>query len=83
MAFTLIKYRVRVELDDGKTNMSTIVEENLGGYPGLFVNPQTGVEDPVRYTHIAFLESGAEEVTIDGDPFVVMHMHNILAYITD
>ncbi len=83
MAFTLIKYRVRVELDDGKTNMGTIVEENLGGYPGLFVNSQTGVEDPVRYTHIAFLESGAEEVTIDGNPFVVMHMHNILAYITD
>lgn len=82
MAFTLIKYRVRVQLDEGKTNMGTIVEENLGGYPGLFVNPQSGVEDPVRYTHIAFLESGAEEVTIDGDPFVVMHMHNILAYIT-
>ena len=24
----------------------------------------------------------AEAVTVDGDPFVVMHMHNILAYIT-
>ncbi len=83
MAFTLIKFRVRVELDEGKTNMGTIVEENLGGYPGLHESPQTGVEDPVNHTHIAFLESGAEPVTVDGDPFVVMHMHNILAYITD
>ncbi len=82
MAFHLLKFRVRVELDDGKTNMGTIVDENLGGYPGLFTSPQTGVDDPVRQTHIAFLESGAEPVTIDGDPFVVMHMHNILAYIT-
>ncbi len=82
MAFTLLKYRVRVELDAGKTNMGTIVEENLGGYPGLYIEPQSGVNDPVRHTHIAFLESGAEPVTIGGDPFVVMHMHNILAYIT-
>lgn len=83
MAFTLIKYRVRVELDEGKTNMGTIVEANLGGYPGLHTEPQTGVEDPVSHTHIAFLESGAQACTIDGEPFVVMHMHNILAYITD
>ena len=83
MAFTLLKFRVRVKLDDGKTNMGTIVEENLGGYPGLFVSPPFGEGDPVNHTHIAFLESGAEPVTIGGDPFVVMHMHNILAYITD
>ncbi len=82
MAFNLLKFRVRVELDAGKTNMGTIVEENLGGYPGLFVNPPFGPDDPVNHTHIAFLESGAEAVTIGGDPFVVMHMHNILAYIT-
>ena len=82
MAFHLLKFRVRVELDEGKTNMGTIVEANLGGYPGLHVEPQTGVEDPVSHTHIAFLESGAEPVTVGGDPFVVMHMHNILAYIT-
>ncbi len=83
MAFTLLKFRVRVELDAGKTNMGTIVEENLGGYPGLFVNPQTGVEAPVRYTHIVFLKEGAEEIEVDGETFVVMHMHNILAYISD
>jgi len=81
MAFHLLKYRVRVQLDAGKTNMGIIVEYNLGGYPGLHTAPQTGVGDPENYTHIAFLESGAEPVTIGGDPFVVMHMHNILAYI--
>jgi hypothetical protein len=82
MAFHLLKYRVRVQLDAGKTNMGTIVESNLGGWPGLYTEPQAGVGNPDSYTHIAFLESGAEVVTIDGDPFVVMHMHNILAYIT-
>ena len=83
MAFTLLKYRVRVELDDGKNNMGEIVEENLGGYPGLFTAPQTGVEDPVRHTHILFVKEGAEEVEVGGETFVVMHMHNILAYIED
>ena len=63
--------------------MGTIVEENLGGYPGLYTEPQTGVEDPVSHAHIAFLESGAESVIIGGDSFVVMHVHNILADITD
>ena len=81
MAFHLLEYRVRVQLDSGKTNMGTIVEYNLGGWPGLFTAPQVGVGDPDIHTHIAFLESGAEPVTIGGDPFVVMHMHNILAYI--
>ena len=81
MAFHLLEYRVRVELDAGKTNMGTIVEENLDGWPGLRTGPQVGESEPVNHTHIAFLESGAEAITVGGDPFVVMHMHNILAYI--
>ena len=82
MAFTLLKFRLRVQLDEGKTNMGTIVEHNLGGYPGLFVNPPIGLNDPEIHTHIAFLESGAEAVTVDGDPFIVMHIDNVLAYLT-
>lgn len=87
MAFHLLKFRVRVELDDGKTNMGTIVEENLGSWPGLVENhpsgdPEIPDDPPTIHNHIAFLESGAEVVTVGGDPFVVMHMHNILAYIT-
>ena len=89
MAFTLLPFRVRVTLDEGKTNMGVVVEHNLLGYPGLTSpaeppeNPEEEAGDPIFHDHIAFLENGAEEVTIDGDSFVVMHMHNILAYITD
>lgn len=86
MAFHLLKFRVRVELDDGKTNMGTIVEKNLGGWASLTEtnpsgDPEIPDDPPTHHDHIAFLESGAEAVTIDGEPFVVMHMHNILAYI--
>ena len=87
MAFTLLPFRVRVVLDDGKTNMGTIVEHQLSGYPGLVENhpsgdPEVPDDPPTYHAHIAFLESGAEGVTIGGEQFVVMHMHNILAYIT-
>ena len=88
MAFKLLPFRVRVELDDGKTNMGTIVEHNLQGYKGLTTpnpsgDPEIPDDPPTFHTHIAFLESGAEAVTVDGDPFVVMHRHNILAYMTE
>lgn len=78
-----------VTLDEGKTNMGVIVEHNLMSYPGLITQPEIPEDpeepmgEPVVHSHIAFLENGAEEVTIGGNPFVVMHMHNILAYLED
>jgi len=86
MAFTLLPFRVRVELDAGKTNMGTVVEHTLRGYPGLIEAHPSGDPDvpddpPTIHTHVAFLESGAEAVTVDGNPFVVMHIRNVLAYI--
>ncbi len=86
MAFTLLPFRVRVELDADKTNMGTIVEHKLDGYKGLTTSNPSGDPDipddpPTFHTHISFLESGAEAVTIGGEPFVVMHRHNILAYL--
>ena len=89
MALTLLPFRVLVTLDEGKTNMGVIVEHNLMSYPGLITqpeppeDPEEPMSEPVIHNHIAFLENGAEEVTIGGDSFVVMHMHNILAYLED
>jgi hypothetical protein len=88
MAYVLLPYRVRVKLDDGSLSSGIIVEHSLLGYPGLTENHPSGDREipddpPTQHHHIVFLKEGSEEVEIGGETFVIMHMHNILAYIID
>lgn len=84
--FTLLPYRVRVTLDEGKTNIGTIVESNLRGYNSLAngqisENPEDPDPPDILHQHIVFVREGADEVEIDGVTYLVMHITSILGYI--
>lgn len=80
--YNLLPFRIRVLCDEGKSNIGTIVEHQLRSYPGL-ITPGEGENPPLEHDRVFFLESGAEKVDIEGTEYALMHMHNLLAYLTD
>lgn len=80
--YNLLPFRVRVLCDEGKGNTGTIIEHELRGYSGL-ITPGEGENPSLEHDRVFFLESGTEKLDINGTEYALMHMHNILAYLTD
>lgn len=85
MAIHLMRGRLRVLLDEGKTDTGTVVEANLGMYPGLLMplvqpeNPEDPAEPRVYNNHVIFAPEMTTEVEIEGVTYVLMTTEAILA----